>query len=856
MADNEAWVLDGLALNDGTALTLEAVDLTPPPELEEWIKGADSNGALLAREPLCDNRVVTMTLRVERTATMDLALAKIGLVVDKLKECQRNANGLALTYLPHDSALTALTVRCLSGQIVGLPVDITSGWLVNTPQIMLKLTCLPFFEGAEVTSYVNEITNPRASVNTTGMANTSPTGFLASGATITRDTGQSPPIGTTTFKVVTGAVNQHGGSLSLNAVIPAGRTYAISFYAKGAAGGEVLEWFLDLVPAFSTVQAATLTTGWVRYTTLFTTTVTSGASPSFVVRQNTATAKTWYMTLFQVAAVASTASVPTYFDGDTGTGYVWLGTTGLSASAGPNAVLSTEPIVPLELSSIAGDVTAKGRIIVTDNAAQSRRFVPWGLESRWYPTSSAPSLTIDSTSMVTSGYTGATNTLSGAYSGGSNNVILAGIRPQVQAACALGSLTHVGQFRPQLRASIAPADLLSTVHVRLAYQVGDGPWRNLPWQAPAVTGWNNIDLGLVTIPAAVRGAQRWTGRIETYDSGVTIGGSINVDAVWLMPAEQFGRARATYAYQPGPAVGADTFPSITAGTALNGRTATTGGTWATSGATTDFAAADAPLATDETEVRSTTSDSGVGRHAVLGSTAYADTEVSVDFYRTVSPGTSSTFRQGVQARWVDASNRFEVTVSGDFTFLARKVVAGATTTLASFYYPAFQLSAWYNARVVIFASGRFFATLTGPDGGTIAVLTGQDAVLATGGALDDGKPAFIDYNGTATASTRYYENFYAATPPAEPIVCYSGQSIEFREDTTLREDSTGVYYGPPTEYVGGRPFFPPAGGPARKTRIAVMARRNDVMGSPDDNIADSLLVQASWVPRYLVVPYE
>lgn len=848
MADNEAWVLDGLALNDGTALTLEAIDLTPPPELEEWIKGADSNGALLAREPLCDNRVVTMTLRVEKTATMDLALAKIGLIIDKLKECQRNANGLALTYLPHDSALTALTVRCLSGQIVGLPVDITSGWLVNAPQIMLKLTCLPFFEGAEVTSYLNESTNPGIEVNTTGYG-TSSSFRTNTGATLTRVTSEHHS-GVAALRIVTTATAIQGADYITVSVV-AGVPKTISVWAKGNAGGEAVTLLVGDGTVGNASAGLTLTTSWQRMSVTLAPIATG--TTGVAITQNTATVKTFFVDDW---VIVNGTTAPQTLDGDLGTGYVWLGTTGSSASAGPNAVLSTEPIVPLELSSVAGDVPAKGRLVVTDNATQSRRYVAWGLESRWYPTSSAPSLTIDSTSMVTSGYTGATNTLSGAYSGASNNVILAGIRPQVQAGCGLGTLTHVGQFRPQLRASIAPADLLSTVHVRLSYQIGDGPWRSLPWRSPPVTGWNSVDLGLVTIPAAVRGAQKWTGRIETYDSGVTVGGSINVDAVWLMPAEQYGRARATYAYQPGPAVGGDTFPSITAGTALNARVATTGGTWATSGATTDIAAADAPLATDETEARSTTSDSGVGRHAILGSTAYTDTEVSVDIYRTASPGTSSTFRQGVQARWVDASNRFEVTVAGDFTFLARKVVAGSTTTLASFYYPAFRLSAWHNVRVVIFASGRFFATLMNPDGGEVAVLTGQDSVLATGGTLDDGKPGFIDYNGTATASTRYYDNFYAATPPAEPIACYSGQSIEFREDTTLREDSAGVYYGPPAEYIGARPFIPPAGGPARKTRIAAMARRNDVVGSPDDNIADSLLVQASWVPRYLVVPYE
>jgi hypothetical protein len=47
---------------------------------------------------------------------------------------------------------------------------------------------------------------------------------------------------------------------------------------------------------------------------------------------------------------------------------------------------------------------------------------------------------------------------------------------------------------------------------------------------------------------------------------------------------------------------------------------------------------------------------------------------------------------------------------------------------------------------------------------------------------------------------------------------------------------------------------PPAGTKNRKTRIAVKSRRNDMLTSPDDQIADSLTVQATYTPRYLNVP--
>jgi hypothetical protein len=131
-----------------------------------------------------------------------------------------------------------------------------------------------------------------------------------------------------------------------------------------------------------------------------------------------------------------------------------------------------------------------------------------------------------------------------------------------------------------------------------------------------------------------------------------------------------------------------------------------------------------------------------------------------------------------------------------------------------------------------------------------------DPLLATGGTLASGKSGFLDYNSSAQAITRYYDNFYTATPATEPVCCYSGQSIEFRSDTVLREDSTGAYAGQPPEYTGNW-FSPPnAGGPGRKTRIAVLARRNNTQTAADDFIADSTVVQASFTPRYLVVGYE
>lgn len=673
----EQLTLDGVALNDGTTYTLEAVSVTPPPPREEWISGADSDGALLAREPHHENREITAQIRIEPQATMNLALQKIAALVDKLQECRRQANGLALTWIPANSTLPTLTFRCLSGQVTEIPIDIANGWFVNAPLVSVKMTCLPYGEGPEA----------------------------------------------------------------------------------------------------------------------------------------------------QVATVTSSAPL----------------------------------IVLPDITALGGDVPALGRLVVLDAASKDRRTVMWGLESRYYPTTSPPSLIVDSSSMVTTGFSGITQTRTGAYSGATNNVISATLQTQPQAVCGLGNLSHVGSFRPQLRFYATTTDM----YVRLTYQVLDGPPRSLSYKVPAALGFNEVDLGLITVPETQMGTQRWTGRIEAYRGPTGGGGQIDIDAVWMMPAELFGRARATYSYKIGALSAFDEFASMAAGTVINARVAPVGGTWGTAGAGTDFAAADAPASTDETMARSAVSDTGIGRFAILGSTNYTNTEVGARIRTAITVGGASpSWQLGIFARYVDVNNNIRLTF-GNTSFLGlglRVRVAGVDTVVALASSLSIADATWYGLRIVAYASGRVYGTLLDASGGTLYTLSLTDAAVATGGALATGKPGILDYYPGSTATvTRYYDNFYASVPTAEPIVCYSGRTIEFRDDDTLRQDSTGTYAGAPPEYVGARFKIPNAGGPARETRVAVIARRNDVETAGDDDLVsnattDSTTVTAFATPRYLVVP--
>jgi hypothetical protein len=670
--DTTGYYWTGTPYNSTSASSpflLTSLSMPVPAKRPDWISGADSDGALLAADPRFENRVIEARVAVVPQASMDLALSQIALLIDKLEECERQANGLGLAWVPANATAAAVTFRCLSGDITDLPIDITNGWFVNSPEFTIRLTCLPFGEKTEV-------------------------------------------------------------------------------------------------------QAATVT--------------------------------------------------------------------------------SSAPIITQELTGVGGDVPALGRLVVTDAASQNRRWVAWGLESRYYPTSSPPSLIVDSSSMVTSGFAGVTATNAGAYSSATNNVIQLTTRVQSQAVCGLGNLTHVGQFRAHLRFWTSA----TTINLRLSYKANDGPLRSLPYVTPVTTGFNHVDLGLINVSEAVAGTQRWTGQIEAYSTAAG-GETFQVDALWLVPAEMYGRARGSYSYQPGAVSAFDDFNSIVAGTALNARVAPSGGTWATSGPGPDFVAADAPAATDETMSRPAGAADATPEFAILGATNYTNTEVGVSIYGGQVVPVQSVNR-AVVARWVDASNYAALRNGPSSTLTLEVVIAGVTTTLATGTGSNANL-VWQALRLVIFASGVAYGTLLNASGTPMTTLRGQHAALATGGALATGKPGFYDRRTNTTATIRYYDNFYAAAPAAEPIAINSTRSIEFQSKATVRADSTGTYYGDAPEYVGARFTIPPAGGPGRKARVAVIARRLDVEASNDDTLVsnattDSTTLTIFKTERVLAVP--
>lgn len=494
---------------------------------------------------------------------------------------------------------------------------------------------------------------------------------------------------------------------------------------------------------------------------------------------------------------------------------------------------TTLPHIVFTEGTIDGDVPALGRLVIDDDQGADQRFLMWAIQSRHYDSANSAKLFYEAEGRTLQG--GATSVASGSASA-STAVQQADLNPNYQSMLSTqesgggAHLSHIGTFRVWARVLVASGNL-GTTTMALEWGVGDRRRFTRNAEATPVAGgsYGLVDLGLVTIPEIQQGAQQWEGRFLAKSTSV--GDDLLLDCFWLFPVDEgYGEARAINTL-PAPTVylARDEFDQ-SAGN-LNGKTAPAGGTWATAGATTDLAVE----ATGHTLQRSTSSDSGNGRLAVVGSTAYAAIAVQTDLKFTALGGI-----QGVIARWVDSSNYLiaYVAVSTTFTITVAKVVGGVTTALATLGGPVPILSTWYRLLLTVDAAGRYrsyFGQQTAP---LTQYANGQDAgLLGTGGTLDDGKPGIIDINPTVTSVTRNYDNFAAWAPPTDAAI-FASQSLEIRHDGVIREDSAGAIWAPVSDYEGDYLLLPPSRGEGRDLRVIAKASRSLPGVNPDTNIDD------------------
>lgn len=163
-------------LTDGTTWTTEAFDLGNAADREEFLVGADSDGALPARVPRLDNREVTFTLRGADAGSMDAVLTNIG-ALDKFLQAAKTvaAGGVTdpmeyarIDYTPQDST-QAFFLPVFGGKIDDVPKELSgesAGWFIRRPVVTLRTVCSPAGYGA-LRSYLDTRTTDATAVSAT-----------------------------------------------------------------------------------------------------------------------------------------------------------------------------------------------------------------------------------------------------------------------------------------------------------------------------------------------------------------------------------------------------------------------------------------------------------------------------------------------------------------------------------------------------------------------------------------------------------------------------------------------------------------------------------------------------------------
>ena len=128
------------------------LNVDPPPSRPEWISAADSEGAALVRQPLHENRKITMKLRITPQASMNAALDQLGAIQDKIRKASATVDGIALVWTPANST-RSVTFDVLAGQIQEMPITLSDdgwSWFKQRPIFTIELTAKPYWRGVEV----------------------------------------------------------------------------------------------------------------------------------------------------------------------------------------------------------------------------------------------------------------------------------------------------------------------------------------------------------------------------------------------------------------------------------------------------------------------------------------------------------------------------------------------------------------------------------------------------------------------------------------------------------------------------------------------------------------------------------
>lgn len=880
----ETLSVDDLPLTN--SFTIEEMEMPPPRLRPQWTQTADTDGAALVPDPPYENRTITAKLRPRSTGNMDAGFDAVGQLQRRLDRARVTEGGIPMVWSPAHSG-RVLTFYCLTGEVTELPKDAAYD-AGQSPGLTVEFICRPFGYGQQVTSLLDNLTD--ADVLSRFSADNAPPaggsgqlsdwawygGLVLNGSSAATPAHRLVREGTPTYydqqavvRVVPTAVDAsfEAGVMLKRRINTDQAAMIVTVFddgigcklrvltgdANGIVGAKV-SGYLSPRPqagtAFWLIAHATGDQIQVSYSTVVPLPTTQGFPAGFMAVNFTG----YEAELFgagrggQTGLVGRSSAAGLHFD---------------AFQIHPNVYVADTPaLITNGIYGIEGDVPGEGELTFRDGAGEIRRWVEWGAER---PPHLFSPLFIDSDYLNTTGYSGARFTIFGFYdstSGVSGNGVASTVYLEPTYVCGLGPYPHTGRYRVKLVGSLSK----TTSYVRISYRDGGGTsFRPNEWVAPVqgslvTEATTEFDLGIIDLPPSSQGLedQQWEGRIEGYAaSGAD---TLAIDYILLIPVDAgYGKARSAYRYLPGGVVARHNFDDVPTLAALNGRTATSGGTWSTWGVSGDFLGGGPPNAGQVFRNTSTESAS-IGRYATLGPTTRGEVEVSYLFKWDTLPTVA--LETAAIARYVDGSNYIsgifsQSPVAGQAYLGIGKLVAGVASALGVITVP-YNPGQVVRLHLVVYATGLALAFAL--DVNAPAVLGGVAAIIdeaRLGNALQTGVVGFWDRNQTAFANNvRRYDNFTAGQPEPEVTVLNPAQEMKIRHNEVIRRGLNGSSWGRVDMYRG-RQFFPaPSDVDDRPLRILARASQWDLekVGTGAGNAAHRLWLQVGYTPRWLVVP--
>lgn len=523
---------------------------------------------------------------------------------------------------------------------------------------------------------------------------------------------------------------------------------------------------------------------------------------------------------------------------------------------------TTLPELTFTETNLRGDYPARVRIVVDDDQGADQSSLFWAIRSRNYDSATTAKPAYEAEALTT--LDAATRTSLSGASGGTvvQHASLADDwTPVVGTNLQAGTyLTHTGTYRVMARvySNGGTSSSGGTISTRFVWDVGDlvTPTTNEAWNLPTQGSQFYIaDLGEIRLDKIPSGSHRWGGQIQAKGQG----GTIAVDRVWFLNTDEgFGICKgAASATGLSSFTARDSFDQ-TSGT-LTGKVLSTGGTWSGAGDADDFSIDTSGHTVQRTATSDTATYAGA-RWAIAGTATFTTQTVQADVKWSAAMLSAST-GLGVFARYTDTSNFLVAVVSPISASQTYLQIVGYVSGSVRIFPGTIGLgplwaitSTSYRLKLDITSAGVLtvwggFASLDLP---STPLFSRQFSSLATGGALASGKVGIFDWNSTATASTRTYDNFLVTVPTLDAAI-FASQSAELSTKALLREDSAGAAYGPISSSTGDLPRLPAGGIEGRSTELTVKASRGDLDTSPDSAI-DDISARVFYRPSWLYVP--